>query len=640
MKYISMFSGIEAATVAWEPLGWKAQCFAEFDKFPSAVLKFRWPDVKNHGDMTKPDWKKYRGKADLVVGVPPCQAFSIAGLRKSLDDDRGNLSLQFMRAIHAIRPTWFVVENVPGWLSTPDNAFGCVLAGLTGSDDVLTSPLEQGRWPDSGVATGPVYGLAWRVLDAQHFGVPQRRRRVFIVGHLGDWRPAAKVLLEPRSMHRNPSEGSEQGEGLAPAPAEGSGACCGQGECCTTKSQAQAQEGGEACPGHTGGAGPVQSKAFAESSHGTYREDEKAGTTKASGGAIGGGSETLAFSAKDHGADAGPKCPTIRAGNHDKSHANSGNWPGVAGPEEVVGFYPTNRQPECGNYEGKSPPVKVGSGGEAGNPPGVAGANIGTPEDKESYAVRMREGKEGGGKGPLVQKDKSGTIATGNDQTIFTNVNPADGKANCCNMDGSAEGDKTGCLVGGHPGGTTDLTPIVFPKEDDGPKVFQPKAYTRDRGGDAAETCPPLTARADRGDSEPCVYGAPEDPNNPSCFQQNQRDEVRSLGDKTGAVLSDVGAKGQNYVFDPLNSKADEKSTSLGTNCGMSTGRSILFEPRSPDGEPRIHEDTCPTLNTMGGGQREPCVASDENTVEGEQPCMSSGVTVAPWSRLPSTRWP
>jgi DNA (cytosine-5)-methyltransferase 1 len=114
----------------------------------------------------------------------------------SLLDGRGNLTLHFAKAIHAIRPAWVLAENVPGWLSTRDNAFGCFLAGLVGADAPLRPPNERGAWPRSGVVCGPVYGAAWRVLDAQYFGVPQRRRRVFVVGHLGDWRPAAQALFE------------------------------------------------------------------------------------------------------------------------------------------------------------------------------------------------------------------------------------------------------------------------------------------------------------------------------------------------------------------------------------------------------------------------------------------------------------
>src|ERR1019366_1011489 len=156
MKYISMFAGIEAASVAFGPLGWEPIVFAEIERFPSAVLAHHYPDIPNVGDVAAHDWSAYRGLCDLVVAGPPCQAFSVAGLRASLDDARGNLSLLHMKAIHAIQPRWTLTENVPGWLSTKDNAFGCFLGGLVGADAPLVSPLELGRWSESGVVSGPL----------------------------------------------------------------------------------------------------------------------------------------------------------------------------------------------------------------------------------------------------------------------------------------------------------------------------------------------------------------------------------------------------------------------------------------------------------------------------------------------------
>lgn len=172
MKYVSLFSGIEAATVAWEPLGWEPACFAEFDEFPSAVLAERYPEVPNVGDVTKMNWKKYRGKVDLVVGGSPCQSFSIAGKREGLQGESG-LMFEYIRAVREIRPRWFLWENVPGALSSEDGeAFRQLLSEM----DKLG------------------YGLAWRVLDAQFFGVAQRRRRLFLVGHLGTCPPSAYSL--------------------------------------------------------------------------------------------------------------------------------------------------------------------------------------------------------------------------------------------------------------------------------------------------------------------------------------------------------------------------------------------------------------------------------------------------------------
>ena len=171
MKYVSLFSGIEAATTAWEPLGWEPACFAEFDEFPSAVLAERYPEVPNIGDVTKMNWKKYRGKVDLVVGGSPCQSFSIAGKREGLQGESG-LMFEYIRAVREIRPRWFLWENVPGALSSENGeAFRQLLSEM----DKLG------------------YGLAWRVLDAQFFGVAQRRRRLFLVGHLGACPPRRRT---------------------------------------------------------------------------------------------------------------------------------------------------------------------------------------------------------------------------------------------------------------------------------------------------------------------------------------------------------------------------------------------------------------------------------------------------------------
>ena len=192
MKYVSLFSGIEAATVAWEPLGWEPVCFAEFDEFPSAVLAERYPEVPNVGDVTKMSWKKYRGKVDLVVGGSPCQSFSIAGKREGLQGESG-LMFEYIRAVREIRPRWFLWENVPGALSSEDGeAFRQLLSEM----DKLG------------------YGLAWRILDAQFFGVAQRRRRLFLVGHLGA-EPPAEVLFEPESMRGDFESSAEKRASLA-----------------------------------------------------------------------------------------------------------------------------------------------------------------------------------------------------------------------------------------------------------------------------------------------------------------------------------------------------------------------------------------------------------------------------------------
>jgi DNA (cytosine-5)-methyltransferase 1 len=193
MIYGSVCSGIEAATVAWEPLGWEASFFSEIEKFPCAVLQHHYPDVPLHGDFTTIKDGDY-DPINLLVGGTPCQSFSIAGLRKGMDDERGNLALEYLKLAQRLRPTWVVWENVPGILSSNEGRdFGAFIGGLE----------ELG------------YGWAYRTLDAQHFGVPQRRRRIFVVGYLGDWRPPTAVLFERESLLRHPAPSREKRERIA-----------------------------------------------------------------------------------------------------------------------------------------------------------------------------------------------------------------------------------------------------------------------------------------------------------------------------------------------------------------------------------------------------------------------------------------
>jgi len=224
MRYGSVCSGVEAASVAWHPLGWDPQWFSEIEKFPSALLAEKYPDVPNYGDMTKfKEWPD--DPIDLLVGGTPCQSFSVAGLRKGLADPRGNLALTYLAIAARYSPKWLVWENVPGVLSSNRGRdFGAFLGALG----------QLG------------YGFAYRVLDAQYFGVAQRRRRVFVVGYLGDWRRAAAVLFERESLSGHPAPSRETREEAA---------------------------------------------GYTATSFGKYSEG--VGTVRAAGGDLGGGSETL-----------------------------------------------------------------------------------------------------------------------------------------------------------------------------------------------------------------------------------------------------------------------------------------------------------------------------------------------------------
>jgi len=191
MQFGSVCSGIEAASVAFNALGWKAAWLSEIDTFPSALLSHHYPDVPNLGDMALLPNLIRNGTVtapDILCGGTPCQAFSMAGNRQSLDDNRGNLSLIFCEIANAIdnvrqrsgrQPAIIIWENVPGVLSTHDNAFGHFLASIAGESEALVAP--RNKWPNAGIIIGPKRNVVWRILDAQYFGLAQRRKRVFVV---------------------------------------------------------------------------------------------------------------------------------------------------------------------------------------------------------------------------------------------------------------------------------------------------------------------------------------------------------------------------------------------------------------------------------------------------------------------------
>jgi DNA (cytosine-5)-methyltransferase 1 len=364
MKYLSICSGIEAASVAFEPLGWRPLAFSEIEAFPRAVLKHHYPDTPCHGDFTLLKDEPWIVDADMLCGGTPCQAFSVAGNRQSLADDRGNLTLQFVLLADAIdhlrstagrEPAWILWENVPGVLSTNDNAFGAFLGGLVGRTAPIPEPADG--WTGAGVVDGPTRCAAWRILDAQHFGLAQRRKRVFVLarGGAGRWAVADALLpiIEGSGWHPAPSRGT--GKGVARGAAQG----------------------------------------FAASSIGQYREGNQLGTLRANGGDIGGGSENL-IAHTQRGAYLAPHIPEV---TRPLTAAMGTKWNGN------------------GDLESSLIPSIVGT--LTANMVGCAG----TPGYNETehilpLPVRMREGKEGGGKGPLVSEDQSLTLATGNDQVL------------------------------------------------------------------------------------------------------------------------------------------------------------------------------------------------------------------------------
>ena len=494
MRYVSLFSGIEGASVAWEGLGWEPMAFSEIEPFPCAVLAARFPEVPNLGDVTEVDWlefKRERGVPDLVVGGSPCQSFSVAGKREGLKGASG-LMYEYIRAVRELRPRWFLWENVPGALSVERGAaFGQLLSEMA----------------DCG------YGLAWRVLDAQFCRVPvysdtgelerfvgpvaQRRRRVFLVGCLAG-EGAVEVLLEPEGMRGDTAPSRDKRQELARAAGRGA-----QGDCGT---------------GRVGGAGAT----FLKPALGFTPGVSTTGTLTVA--------EDLA--------------PTVRA----QSNSNT---------------------PAC--------------------------------------AVRMRAGKPGGGKGPLVQVDLSGTLATGNDQTI---VVPIDGE-----NDGS-----------------------LTPWDNQSKRVFTPESVspTLNRG-EGMHTTPTVlysipenaVNRPNSGTNGPMAYdgGEPSPTLRASssvpavAFTQNQHDKVRYVngdGSLAGALSASPGAKQQTYVM-LQSSNGEDVMPSL---CA-SDGEKAFINNRSVDGgklvlgqvlaRTQYGEEVAGTLTARYDSS--PCADRGQNTV-------------------------
>jgi DNA (cytosine-5)-methyltransferase 1 len=413
MRFGSVCSGIEAASIAWEVFGWKAAWFAEVDKAASQVLAYRFPDVPNLGDMTKLAamvLAREIAAPDILVGGTPCQDFSIAGLRAGLAGERGQLTLAFIilaNAIDEVRradglpPCIIVWENVPGVLNHKDNPLGCFLAGVAGEDLPLVPP--GGKWTNAGAVLGPQRAVAWRVLDAQFFGLAQRRRRVFVVASAREGFDPAAILLEFEGVRRDSAPRREAGEGVAgtlDARTEGGGFPGTDGACCghvvpASWDDGQRLEGQSDLEGLPAGRvlDPARVTATLDASYGKLQgcsgQDANHGHSHQVAVAFGGNNQSgpidvatacnahggphgrldfesetfvdherltpICFSSKDYGADA----------MRDLSPA--------------IAFYPTNREPADGNCVDFCPTLTAGNGPV----PGIA------------YSVALR-GREGG----------------------------------------------------------------------------------------------------------------------------------------------------------------------------------------------------------------------------------------------------
>lgn len=364
LTFGSVCSGIEAASVAWHPLGWRAQWLAEVDRAASEVLDFRFPDTPNHGDMLLLAGMVRRREIpapDILVGGTPCQAFSVAGRRQGLDDARGQLTIAFIDladAIDEVRctdgkdPVIIVWENVPGVLTVKGNAFGCFLAGLAGESDEL-KPAGR-KWTHAGCVLGPERAIAWRTLDAQYFGLAQRRRRVFVVASARQGFDPTTILFECEGVRRDSPPSREAGQGVAGAvgtraPGGGflggrsgqsaGGVAFGGGNCSGPISTATALNANERydfdsetfivepIPINLNAVGP----GFIGVVHGTQDPCHSDSVAFALGRNSGGENAVIGFSSKDYGQDAAEDIsPTLRAGTHSDSHANGGAPPAVA----------------------------------------------------------------------------------------------------------------------------------------------------------------------------------------------------------------------------------------------------------------------------------------------------------------------
>lgn len=366
ITYGSVCSGIEAATVAWHPLGWRAAWYAEIEPFPSAVLAHHYPTTPNHGDMTRLASAVLAGKIqapDVLVGGTPCQAFSVAGMREGLADPRGALTIKYVELLDAIdhvrilrgQPAAACVwENVPGVLSDKGNAFGCFLGALVGESEELQPP--GGKWKDAGCVYGPRRTVAWRVLDAQYFGLAQRRRRVFVVASARAGFDPLEVLFEREGLRRDTPPRRGEGQDIAGTLASrtGAGGFPGTDESLSGYVQPVAFGGGR-----TGGPIEVAATLVAKGQkcdfevesfvvHGTQDPCILTDQAFALGRNSGQENALLAFSCKDHGADAGDLAPTLRAMGHNGSHPNSGGQVAVQDPSGVRRLTPC----ECERLQG------------------------------------------------------------------------------------------------------------------------------------------------------------------------------------------------------------------------------------------------------------------------------------------------
>jgi len=386
MNYLSVCSGVEAASVAWKDLGWTPLGFSEIEKFPSEVLKHHYPNVPNLGDMTNyRSWNFGKRSVDLIVGGTPCQSFSVAGLRKGMEDPRGNLALTFCAILDKFRPKWWIWENVPGVLSSNKGRdFGSFLGAVA----------ELG------------YGASYRVLDAQNFGVPQRRRRVFVVGHLGDWRPSAEVLFESESLSWDSDKSRKKRKDSSSIP---QGSTRVQGKGVATPLLHQDHIDALCARDYKGlNSDSLDKKAIVEvfENHAQDSRVKEMGdtcqTVTSTWGTGGGNVPFVLGSQHPNAAVTENKSPTLT----NAMGSGGGHVPVInetfALAENTIGRQPLNGGNGDG-YTEKTPMYTL-------NATGVHGI---------AHTFKIRGGCDGGGKGYLGQDEKTYTISTTQDQHLY-----------------------------------------------------------------------------------------------------------------------------------------------------------------------------------------------------------------------------
>ena len=507
LTYGSLCSGIESASVAWEPLGMRPAWFAEIDKFPSAVLAHHWPRVPNLGDMMHVREYLRRGlieRPDVLVAGTPCQAFSIAGLRGGLSDDRGQLTLEFCKIANELPESTIVWENVPGVLNHRDNPFGCLLGALAGEACPLEPP--GGKWTYAGYVLGPQRAIAWRTLDAQHFGVAQQRRRVFVVAVPRNGPDPRQILFEFDGVRRDSPPRREAGKDVAGtlAARSGAGGFPGTDEACGGYVQPVARtltRRGDGSPDIDRGPNVV-APAFKLSGFGGYTEGR--GTLRAEGGNQGGGSETLVTYPP-----AVANTLTARMGKGVNSDINE--------DQSLVYGLTGDTTPKF--MENRTPTLRAEQGGEG-----------------RCVVIQERAVCENINAGPQGKGFREGHVAytleaTGSAQAVYIHPDAIgrDGLARTDSVDANGVSRKRDAGLGIRKDGVAyNLT------------TGRPGAVlsfsSKDHGQDVKVECSP-TLRAEQGGEGRCVVMS---------FAENSRSELRT-GESIGALSAGGGKPGQGY---------------------------------------------------------------------------------------------